>query len=94
MAKHSPRLLELAKRGAEAQLSDLLHEAKMLIELFPHLRDSFDREELPLNFIMAKGSGEAAAQRPRRKMSAAARKKISEAQKKRWAAQKKAKAAR
>ena len=91
MAKHSPRILELAKRGAQAQLSDLLHEVRMLIELFPHLQESFDKEELPLNFIMAKESGAAPNEppkRPRRTMSAAARKKISDAQKKRWAAQK------
>ncbi len=63
MAKHPPRLLELAKRGAETQLRDLLREAKMLLDLFPHLRDSFDREELPLKFVMAerlRRDGEAA----------------------------------
>jgi hypothetical protein len=50
-------LYELAKRGAEVQLRELLHEAKLLVDLFPHLRDSFDNDELPLNFIMARGSG-------------------------------------
>ncbi len=57
MAKQSTRILELAKRGAEARFQDLIHEAKMLMELFPHLRDSFDPDELPLSFIVAKGSG-------------------------------------
>ena len=28
-------MLELAKRGAEARLQDLIHEARMLLELFP-----------------------------------------------------------
>jgi hypothetical protein len=50
-------LYELAKRGAEVQLRELLHEAKLLVDLFPHLRDSFDRDELPLTFIMARSSG-------------------------------------
>ena len=58
MAKQSPRILELAKREAEARFQDLLHEAKLLVELFPHLRDSFDPDELPVSFIVAKGSGQ------------------------------------
>jgi hypothetical protein len=74
----------------------LVHEAKRLINLFPHLRDSFDKDELPLKFIMAEGSGAATktSGRRTRRMSAAARKRISEAQKKRWAAQRKAAAKR
>ena len=57
MAKQPPRILELARRGAEARFQDLLHEAKLLVELFPHLRDSYDPDELPVSFIVAKGSG-------------------------------------
>jgi hypothetical protein len=88
-------MLELAKRGAEARLQDLLHEAQMLIELFPHLRDSFDKDELPISFIVAKGSGQLiqkrAEGRRRRKMSAAARRAVSVRMKKYWAARRKAK---
>ncbi len=57
--KHNARVLELAKVGAEAQLRDLVQEARLLIKLFPHLKDSFDEDELPLDFIMAKTSGHA-----------------------------------
>ena len=57
MAKHSSKILELATRGAKARLQDLMHEAELLIQLFPHLKDSFDKDELPLSFIIAKGSG-------------------------------------
>lgn len=32
-------------------------EAKLLVELFPHLRDSFDKHELLISFIVAKESG-------------------------------------
>ena len=83
-------LYELAKRGAEVQLRELLHEAKLLIALFPHLRDSVDQDELPLNFIMARGSGAVTkkTRRRRRRMSAEARARISAAQKARWAKQK------
>jgi hypothetical protein len=83
-------LYELAKRGAEVQLRELLHEANLLIDLFPHLRDSVDQDELPLNFIMARGSG-AVTKRTRcrrHRMSAEARARISAAQKARWAKQK------
>jgi hypothetical protein len=80
-------LYELAKRGAEVQLQELLHEARLLIGLFPHLRDAVDQEELPLNFIMARASGAVTrrTRRRRRRMSADARAKISAAQKARWA---------
>jgi hypothetical protein len=64
----------------------LVQEAKYLMGLFPHLRDSFDKDELPIDFIVAKNSGSLGRRRGRRrKMSAAARAKISAAQKRRWA---------
>jgi hypothetical protein len=79
MAKRMRRghLLELAKRGAEARLGELVQEARYLVGLFPHLRDSFDADELPVSFILAKGAGVAKAPskgpRRHRRMSAAAR---------------------
>jgi hypothetical protein len=88
MAKHSSHIVELAKRGAEARLRELVGEAKNLIELFPHLRDSFDKDELPVSFILAKGADRFRTIEParrRRRMSAAARARIAAAQKKRWA---------
>jgi hypothetical protein len=51
------RLLALARRGAEAQFRDLIQEAKLLVDLFPHLRDSYDGDALPLDFIMQRASG-------------------------------------
>jgi hypothetical protein len=65
--------------------------------MFPHLRDSFDREELPLTFIMAKSSGRATRKsargsRSKRRMSAAQRKAVSARMKKYWAARRRAKA--
>jgi hypothetical protein len=101
MPKHSSHIVELAKRGAEARLRELTQEAKYLIELFPHLRDSFDKNELPLSFIIARNSGRltrktpsraAASVRQRSVMSAAARKAVSARMKKYWAAKRKAKA--
>jgi len=82
-------LYELAKRGAEIQLQELRHEAELLVDLFPHLRDLMDQDELPLNFIMARSSGAVTrkTRRRRRRMSTAARAKISAAQKARWAKQ-------
>ncbi|HEV3060922.1 MAG TPA: hypothetical protein VGY48_21930 [Vicinamibacterales bacterium] len=93
MPKHSSRVLELAKRGAEARLQDLIHETKLLLEMFPHLRDGFDKDELPISFIVAKGSGRLTKDRPARrgwKMSAAAKKAVSRRMKKYWAAKRKA----
>jgi hypothetical protein len=100
--KRDDRLLDLAKRGAQAQLNDLLHEIKLLLGLFPHLRDSIDRDELPISFLLKKGARKAEARKAvkaagspgtgkKRHLSAAARLAISNAQKKRWAAYKAAK---
>ncbi len=67
--KKDAHLYELAKRGAQAQLSDLLQEIRLLVDLFPHLRDSIDRDELPLKFILKRGRDRADA-----KVKSAARK--------------------
>ena len=94
MPRHPSHILELAKRGAEARVRELIDELKLLAISFPHLRDSFDKDELPISFILKKGAGRPGtrqALRRRRRMSAAARAKISAAQKKRWAARRKAK---
>lgn len=91
MAKHSSHILELAKRGADARFRELLDELNMLTLSFPHLRDAVDRDDLPVKFILRRGRDKArvaAAPRGRRKMSAKARKAISNAQKARWAKQK------
>ena len=96
--KHSEKVLELAKRGAQAQLNDLLHEIKLLVGLFPHLRDSLNRDDLPIPFLLKKGARRAAAAadaltdpagkaaKRKRNLSPAARRAISNAQKRRWAA--------
>ena len=59
--KKDAHLYELAKRGAQAQLSDLLQEIRLLVDLFPHLRDSVDRDELPFTFILKRGRDRADA---------------------------------
>jgi hypothetical protein len=91
--KKNAHLYELAKRGAEFRLRELVQETKYLIDLFPHLRDAFDRDELPLSFILAKGAGRltktsAGRVRRRRRMSAAARRVVSLRMKKYWARRK------
>jgi hypothetical protein len=88
--KHNARVYELAKVGAEAQLRDLLQEVRLLVDLFPHLRDSFDKDELPIKFLIAKGAGKAAG--TRKPMSPAGRKAVSDRMKKYWAARRKASA--
>ena len=92
MAKHSSNILALAKRGAEARLEDLKQEIKLLVDLFPHLRDSFNKDDMPLSFIMAKDSGRLTRKkrvRRRQGMSPAARKAVSARMKKYWAAKRK-----
>ncbi len=87
MAKHPSRILELARRGAEARFGELIDELKLLTLSFPHLRDSVDRNDLPVTFLLRRG-GEIGARRTTRKLSSAARKAIGAAQRARWARQK------
>jgi hypothetical protein len=92
MARHSSHILELARRGAEARVRERQTEARGLVEAFPHLRDSFDADELPIPFILRRGARRKAAvpaetaTRRGRSMSAAQRKAVSERMKKYWAA--------
>jgi hypothetical protein len=91
MPKHSSQILQLAKRGAEVRLRELLDELKILTLSFPHLRDAVDRDDLPMEFILRRGqekAGPVQAARSRRTLSAKARRAISMAQKARWAKQK------
>lgn len=77
--------------GAEKRLLELAEEAAAIFAIFPELR-------APGRGFMAKGAGRGVAaadgdavptkRRRRRKMSADARRRISEAQKARWAKQK------
>ncbi|MGH9141125.1 MAG: hypothetical protein ACRD3J_29155 [Thermoanaerobaculia bacterium] len=87
MAKHPSRILELARRGAEVRFGELMDELKLLTLSFPHLRDSVDRNDLPVKFLLRRG-GETGARRTTRRLSAAARKAIGDAQRARWARQK------
>jgi len=92
MAKqHSSQILELARRGADARYRELLDELNLLTLSFPHLKDAFGNDDLPVNFILRRGRDKAQAPRRRRKMSATARKAIGDAQRKRWAKLKAAK---
>ena len=95
--RDNEHLIELAKRGAEAQLSDLMHEVKMLLELFPHLRDAYDSDELPLSFLLKRGADRAdrkvAATSTRGKAWTAAKRRAAAARmKKYWAERRKQKA--
>ena len=93
--KHDPRLYELAKLGAQARLQDLRMEAKLLLDLFPHLRDSVDQDELPANFLLKRGRDRAEAKaqgkKTRRKpqWTAEQREAVAARMKKYWAKRKK-----
>ncbi len=84
-------LKSYARRGAQARLRELADEAKQLLTVFPDLSDSFDEDELPMNFILKRGARKAGVRRRRRKMTAAQRKAVGVRMKKYWAARRKAK---
>jgi hypothetical protein len=94
--KPKPHLEEYAKLGAEVRLRDVVNELTMLVELFPHLKDNFDRDELPISFILKRDARRAANRTEKEKsarrgtMSPEAREKIRQAQLKRWAKQRSA----
>jgi len=96
MAKHPPHILALARKGAETRFLELMEEARQLVTWFPHLRDAFDADELPIAFIVAQRSGQ--LERPSgtnesatsRRASASARKAASLQLTRYWAARRKA----
>lgn len=89
MSKSTPssHLLELAKRGAEVRARFLAEELRLLFSAFPHLKDAFDPDELPVSFILRAGADRAAGAPPRKRkrMSAAARRAVGERMKRYWA---------
>ena len=90
MAKHSSTILELAARGARVRYDELQAELSSLVRRFPDLRrgaqEVIKRGRRAVD--AAATELQRAPRRRRRKMSAAARAKISAAQKARWAKQK------
>src|SRR6202040_3751557 len=95
MPRPTSQLQEFARIGAAARIKELQTEIASIRRDFPALTAPGGESEMPSPF--RKRSGRPAAElaatvhapgKRRRKMSVAARKKISEAQKKRWAAQK------
>ena len=57
MHKPSSQLLQLVRRRAGFTLHQLLDEIQLLTVAFPDLRDAFDPDELPIAFILKRGSG-------------------------------------
>jgi hypothetical protein len=49
------------KSKAEARFRELVDELKLLTVAFPHLREAFDPEELPVSFLLRRGADRAAA---------------------------------
>ena len=58
--KRFAHLYELTKAEAEEYARDMAMEAKLLVQLFPHIGDQFDRDELPIAFLLKVGAGRAA----------------------------------
>jgi hypothetical protein len=92
--KRENHMLEFARRGAESRLRELVDELRMLTAAFPHLRDSFDADELPINFILRRGRDKAEAQPAKRRRrvtwTAAQRKAVSARMRRYWAKRRRA----
>jgi hypothetical protein len=73
-------------------MSDLVYEAKLIVGLLPLFRDSVNKDELPLSFILKKGRDRAEAKaRKASRWTAAQRQAASDRMKKYWAAKRRAK---
>lgn len=84
-------ILKWAHLGAAARLRELDEERAAIFKAFPKLNSATARATRARTVrpnAKESDDGSRPARRTRRKMSAAARKRISDAQKKRWAAQK------
>ena len=67
MAKRRSRVLELTKRSAAVEFRALVDELKFLLDMFPHLRDSYDPDELPVKFILKRDSARSKTRTARRR---------------------------
>ena len=56
MSKQSSPMLHIKKEAAAFRLRQLLDELGMLMGSFPDLREAFDPDELPLEFILKRDS--------------------------------------
>jgi hypothetical protein len=90
MAKHSSHILALARRGAQHRYDELKAELDTLVRHFPGLaRRALRRGRKPIKgAVSAVDAYMESTPKPRRTLSAAARKKIGDAQRRRWAKQK------
>ena len=94
MAKHSTHILEMARKGAEHRYEELRGEIATLVKNFPHLAARAGKQ---VSRTVSNGRTVVEAETPKirrraRKMSAAARKAVSERMKKYWAGRRKQKA--
>jgi hypothetical protein len=60
LAGSAGRRLEAAKLSAEARFRELVDELKLLTLAFPHLRDAFGPEDLPIAFLLKRGADRSA----------------------------------
>jgi hypothetical protein len=90
MAQHASHILDMARKGAEHKYAELKAEIAALVKHFPHLTAGKGGIVSRGTAALAKGRKAVTAElaRPKRTMSAKARKAISDAQKRRWAKQK------
>lgn len=89
MPRHASQILELARKGAEARIRELEAEIAKLRKVFLHL--PFGSAASPAIPARAREIEVAKPRRKRQRMSAAARKAVSERMRKYWAARRKAK---
>lgn len=52
---------------AETRYQALIYELKLLTLAFPHLKDAFDKEDLPIPFLLKRGAARAKAKKKVRK---------------------------
>jgi hypothetical protein len=90
LAKHSARIIELARLGAERRLDELHAEIAALMKSFPHLSGRRRRTAGSAAQPVTERAGK--RRRRRKAMSAAARKAVSVRMRKYWADRRKAKA--
>jgi uncharacterized protein YicC (UPF0701 family) len=87
MAKHSSHILEMARKGAEHRYEELQSEIAALVKHFPHVAKKAGKQ---ISKAVSQGAAAIEAEVPKarrrvKKMSAAARKAVSDRMKKYWA---------
>jgi hypothetical protein len=81
VARRSSPHVTVRKSQAETRFHELVNELRVLTVAFPHLREAYDKNDLPVAFLLKRGADRAAARAGREQTKAATARKAARGRK-------------